>query len=403
MPRAGPSSVRSAKEIVRDTADRLAAGRTPPADWYTSPELYSIELDRVFTTAWQLVGTTSQLPTPGDYLVTAIDERREFLLIRDAIGVIRGFHNVCAHRGNRVASGCGHGGQTVMCGYHGWTYRLDGRLHAARGLETSADFDPTAFGLREVPVAVLEPFVFLLPEPTGEALSEHLGVVPDRLSSLGVEMAEVAMEAHVEVVDMILDCNWKIAVENSLECYHCPISHPGLGATFDLGRWHIAMSDRCIVQGTEIRSPDAPASGAAAAGRMGPVATAAAVAGGGIDFAVFHYLFPNNSISLWPGPGSSFNCARWIPIGPGRTRWWSMRWWPADADPIALQEQWDFMLQIGREDKAIVESLQLGVASGGWQGGVFDLRDERSGEHGVQRFNQMIVDWISPIDPGSSA
>lgn len=73
------------------------------------------------------------------------------------------------------------------------------------------------------------------------------------------------------------------------------------------------------------------------------------------------------------------------------------------ADRLAsgrTPSQWDFMLQMGRRDKAIVDSLQLGVASGSWQGGVFDLRDERSGERGVPRFNQMIVDWLAPVDKG---
>jgi choline monooxygenase len=277
-----------------------------------------------------------------------------------------------------------------MCGYHGWTYELDGRLRAARGLEASVDFDPDDFGLQGVPVEVREPFIWLNPDPDAGPLDDHLGPLPGLLADVGIDMAAVARTARVEVVDSILACNWKVAVENSLECYHCPVSHPGLGATFDMSRWHIDMTDQLIVQGTGIRAPDAPASGRAAETRMGPLATAAAIAIDGIDHAIFHYVFPNNSVSLWPGPGNSFNCARWIPQGPDRTRWWSMRWWPGDADPAAMAEQWDFMLKIGWEDKDIVEGLQRGIASGGWRGGVFDLRDERSGEHGVHRFDTLV-------------
>lgn len=385
---------RTPDAILADAAERLAGGRTPPADWYASQELYELEREAIFGRVWQLVGTTSQIPDPGDFLVTATDEIHEYVLLRDEDGTIRGFPNVCPHRGNRLASDAGHAGRTLMCGYHGWNFRMDGSLNGARGLESTPGFDASCYALSPVAVEVREPFIWLCADPDPEPLDAHLGSLPARLASLGIDMPAIARSARVEVVDYILECNWKIAVENSLECYHCPISHPGLGATFDLNRWHITMTDRCIVQGTGIRPPDAPASGRAAEGRMGPRATAVAAAPGGIDHAVFHYLFPNNSISLWPGPGNSFNCARWIPLGPDRTRWWSMRWWPSDIDAEALREQWDFMLRIGWEDKDIVEGLHRGVVSGAWKGGVFDLRDERSGEHGVQRFDRMVTEWL---------
>jgi choline monooxygenase len=391
----GRRGARTSEEILADAQERLGRGRTPPADFYTSPELYALEREHIFGSIWQLVGATTQIPEAGNYLVTQTDEQREFVLFRDHDGTIRGFHNVCVHRGNRLVSESGRTGRTIQCGYHGWTYTLDGKLHAARGLENASDFNPADFGLMEVAVEVTDPFVWLNPSASPEPLASHLGSLPDRLAALGIDMPQIARDGHVEVVDSILECNWKMAVENSLECYHCSISHPGLGATFDLDRWHITTTDRCIIQGAGIRSADAPAGGRAAETRMGPIAMAAATGPGGIDEAVFHFVFPNNSVSLWPGPGNSFNCARWIPLGPDRTRWWSMRWWPEDGDPVALKEQWDFMLQVGWEDKDIVEGLQIGVASGAWRGGVFDLRDERSGEHGVHRFDSLVSDWLN--------
>ena len=323
----GPRGARTSEEILADAQERLGRDHTPPADFYTSPELYALEREHIFGSIWQLVGATTQIPEAGNYLVTQTDEQHEFVLFRDYDGAIRGFHNVCAHRGNRLVKGSGKTGRTIQCGYHGWTYDLDGSLRAARGLEKDSDFDVSEFGLAEVAVEVQDPFIWLSPSQTPEPLGQHLGSMPERLSALGIDMAEIARSGEVQVVDLILECNWKVAVENSLECYHCSISHPGLDATFDLDRWHITSTDRCIVQGAGIRPADAPASRRAAETRMGPIATAAATAPGGIDYAVFHYVFPNNSVSLWPGPGNSFNCARWIPLGPDRTRWWSMRWW----------------------------------------------------------------------------
>jgi choline monooxygenase len=380
-----------ARALIELNAERLEAGYTPNAAWYRDPDLFEYERHEIFGRVWQLVGMTTDLESPGSYISVPIDDCREFVVVRGDDGVLRGFHNVCQHRANMVVEGNGRS-HLLQCNYHGWTYRLDGGLHRAPAMETAPSFDPSDYGLRQVSVDTFGPFVFLNPDPGASPLAEHLGDVPERVRALGIDMESVARQGNAKVVDFVLECNWKVAVENSLECYHCPSSHPGLGATFDMKRWQIAvLSEHCIVQGTSLRPADAPAQGRAAATRMGPVATAAAFADDGMNLAMFHWLFPNNSISVWPGPGNSFNIARWMPIGPERTRWWSVRWWPADVDPVARDEQWDFMLQIGIEDQRIVENLQRGLRSGAWDGGRFQLQQEHTGEHGPRQFNRLVA------------
>jgi choline monooxygenase len=190
-----------------------------------------------------------------------------------------------------------------------------------------------------------------------------------------------------------------VAVENSLECYHCPTSHPGLRATLDLNGWQVEMRGTRISQGGRLRPPGATGRPDLEVRRLGPTASAVALSPDGNDLAWFHWVFPNNSVSIWPGPGRSFNIGRWIPMAPDTTRWWRIRYWPSDVPEAAREEQWAFISQVNEEDKRIVEGIQRGIGSGAWDGGIFSLvappgdealqqcRDER----GPHRFNLLVA------------
>src|SRR5262249_8543316 len=151
-----------------------------------------------------------------------------------------------------LLEGCGNR-STIMCRYHGWTYRLDGGLHRAPQFDDIAEFDPAEYGLYEVSVDEWGPFVFLNADPHATPLAEHLGALPDELAKLGMDLGAVADQRNSRVVDAFLECNWKVAVENSLECYHCSTSHPSFRATVDLPKWQLSINGNCIIQGTHLR------------------------------------------------------------------------------------------------------------------------------------------------------
>jgi phenylpropionate dioxygenase-like ring-hydroxylating dioxygenase large terminal subunit len=389
---------RSAREIVREVADRLERGYTPTAEWYFDPSLYAVESERIFDSTWQLVAVTTDLPEAGSFVTVTLREGREYIIVRGNDGGLRGFANVCPHRANALLSGCGST-RLIQCGYHGWTYRLDGALHHAPGMDRVSGFDPSEIRLYPVSVDVWEPFVFLNPDADAPPLGEFLGELPDRVAELGLDLSAIARHGNAKLVEGILECNWKIAVENALECYHCPTAHPGLAATIDLPRWKIDVRGNCVIQGTHMNPTDKLSAKQQVAGQMGPAATRAALASDGSDLAWFHWIFPNNSISVWPGPANSFNVARWIPLGPNRTRWWSVRWWPADVPDQVRDEQWDFICAVGWEDQKIVEGVYRGVTSNAWKGARFQLDPNRyepgllpaRDERGPHQFNQLVA------------
>jgi phenylpropionate dioxygenase-like ring-hydroxylating dioxygenase large terminal subunit len=100
-----------------------------PAPFYTDPEVSAQENERIFARRWQVAGRREQLAKPGDFFTTEL-LGEPLLLVRGAQGELRGFHNVCRHRAGPPAEGCGSR-KLFRCGYHGWTYGLDGALISA--------------------------------------------------------------------------------------------------------------------------------------------------------------------------------------------------------------------------------------------------------------------------------
>ncbi|HZD01615.1 MAG TPA: aromatic ring-hydroxylating dioxygenase subunit alpha [Actinomycetes bacterium] len=392
-----------ARTVVDEVVARLAEGFTPTAAWYTDPAVHELERDAVFGRIWQLVGATSDVGRPGDYFVTAVDEFRSFIVICGGDGRLRAFANTCPHRGTELLEGSGCA-ERIRCPYHAWAFDLAGKLTGVPGLKDMRDVDVERYGLREAKVDTWGPFVFLNPDPAAGPLADHLGTLPEVMSGYGIDLVGVSEQGNALRYHGILECNWKIAVENALECYHCPTVHPGFKATVDLPNWHIALKGQCVVQGTTLRD-DLTAQ--QTPGKMSDLVADSAYGAGGSDLAMFHWIFPNNSVSLWPGPANSFNFARWVPLGPDRCRWETIRWWSADVPSAVRDAQWNFIAEVGEEDHVIVERVQRGMKSGSWAGGPFmlgrdlsegidnDIRDER----GPHRFNSITAATVASFQP----
>src|SRR2546423_614177 len=109
----------------RKTTGALAAGaKTLPQKYLVSPEVFADEQERIFSRQWLLVGHQSQIAEPGDYIVPEVIGE-SLIVIRDKGGEIRGFYNVCRHRGTRVCEDASGHASALQCSYHAWTYALD--------------------------------------------------------------------------------------------------------------------------------------------------------------------------------------------------------------------------------------------------------------------------------------
>jgi len=214
--------------LVRDTDVRR--------DVYTDPDIFELEMERLWRTGWVYLGHDSQVPKPGDYYATDI-AGQPLLMLRAPEGEVRVFFNRCAHRGARLVSALSGNCRGVLrCPYHGWTYRADGAVRTMPMKSGYADtgFDGTraARGLAKVPaMAVHRGFVFVRLSERGPGFTDYFG---DSLSSID-NMADRSPEGRLEVTGGVLrylhDCNWKLFVENLNDTLHPMVAHESSAGT----------------------------------------------------------------------------------------------------------------------------------------------------------------------------
>ncbi|HXC21627.1 MAG TPA: aromatic ring-hydroxylating dioxygenase subunit alpha [Steroidobacteraceae bacterium] len=210
-----------------DPKSPLALAHALPAWVYNHAELTRLELERVLRPSWQIVCHVNSIPKAGDYATFDLGGE-SILALRDRDGSIRGFHNVCRHRGARLLDGSGNCPASITCPYHGWTYRHDGGLIGMPVRESFPGLDRSEHGLKPVRVDIAMSFVWVClagdPPPVAKVwgqLADEL--LPYRLQDM-VPLGPIT-EEHWPV-------DWKLAMDNYLESYHVPIGHPGLFRMF---------------------------------------------------------------------------------------------------------------------------------------------------------------------------
>ena len=306
---------------------------TLPFAWYSDEELLRRERAMIFARAWQYGGRAGLVAEPGSYLATDAGGV-PILVTRDRQGSLGAFVNVCRHRGAVLMDGCGRR-NTLQCHYHAWTYDLDGSLRNAPRSEREADFEDADWSLLPASVDTWGPFLFVNPDPGAVPLAEHLGDLP---VILGRAIDIDAIEFHSRV-EFSANANWKIVVENFLECYHCPTAHPSFSEEVDV------HPDRYLLEAHPTFA--AQFAQAKKTGERGQ----------------FHLLFPNTGLNVFPGP-ANLSIGPIAPAGPGRTERYLDYFFAPGLDAEWIAEFFAFDDQVGREDSILVESVHRGMASG---------------------------------------
>jgi Rieske 2Fe-2S family protein len=204
--------------------DKIAALRSAQSPghsllqgFYNDPEIFRADIERLFLRHWLCAGHASSAANPGDYFLYEMAEE-SIIIVRGQDRQLRAFANVCRHRGSRICRKSEGHASVLVCPYHAWAYNLDGSLRSARFMP--ADFDAAAHGLKAVHLRVVEGLVLI-------SFAEHpldLGEVGAALhAAYGPYGWAEAKVAHRELYP--IRANWKLAVENYLECYHCGPSH----------------------------------------------------------------------------------------------------------------------------------------------------------------------------------
>ncbi|WP_189711642.1 aromatic ring-hydroxylating oxygenase subunit alpha, partial [Streptomyces anandii] len=203
---------------------------TLPGSAYTDPEVFALEQERIFEAMWFCVARSSELGRPGQFRTCQVGGE-SVLVSRSRDGVVRAFLNICRHRGARLCTQeSGEVRRAFQCPYHAWTYGLDGKLVAAPNLASMPDVDRGEYGLVTVHVREWLGYVWVcLAQEPPSFEEEVMGAVVERLGDVesieryGVGELRVGRRIRYDV-----GANWKLIIENFMECYHCATIHPEL-------------------------------------------------------------------------------------------------------------------------------------------------------------------------------
>jgi len=193
---------------------------------YTDPDIFELEMERIFGRAWLFVGHTSQVQQAGDFVTTELG-RQPVIMTRHRDGSVHVLINRCTHRGAKVVNERKGHSPRLTCCYHGWTFDTDGRLVTVPVPEgCAADFDKSAFGLARAPrVGEYRGFVFASLATKGPSFEDHIGPMKRNIDDLVDRAPDGTLALDAGMHRYVYNGNWKLQVENVLDSYHVPFGH----------------------------------------------------------------------------------------------------------------------------------------------------------------------------------
>jgi choline monooxygenase len=361
------------KPLHLDVNEQIECAHTLASRFYTDPAILEIEKARIFRRTWQLVGTLSHACGDVDGVKRTIADPEGFftadvgsepiVVVRDKLGTLRAFSNVCRHRAGPIASGSGCK-NVLRCGYHGWTYTLDGRLIGTPDIEGVEFFDRSTMGMVPLRLETWEQFIFVNFDQNAEPLATYLAEIPGQAKGFQFDELELA-----ERRDYVIDCNWKVYVDNYLEGYHIPIAHPGLMREIDYSQYRTDTFRYHSQQFAPIRFY-AP--------------------GTGSQEALYFWVFPNLMLNLYP---DNISTNLIVPLSQDKTLT-IFEWFFHDATSAKVQERIKkavaFSDEVQQEDIGLCESVQRGLRSSTYDRGRYSVKRE----NGVHHFHMLLGEFL---------
>jgi choline monooxygenase len=363
---------------------------SPLPGWcYVSEEWYAREMETLFRKDWLCVGRAEQIPKAGDFFSIEL-LRHPLIVVRDEKGQVRVHSAVCRHRGAVITEGVGHC-RAFVCPYHTWTYSLSGALVSTPGspppMAGAEGFSSRDYALTPVRAEMWGGFIFVTFDESAEPLLSWLGALPAFLDGYDLENMHWT---HRD--EYVVDCNWKVWLENAFENYHAATIHrkhmdPSKPQNWRFeraqGPWEAMFSKRSIVAYSGL--PEIPGLDAQKAAGL------------------FHvWVQPSVQIIL---TSSYMKFRQYLPQGPEKLRLYENWTFPkstvqrADFGDIVGPGYYEKYSQIVREDLGINPIVQKGMASGAYRPGRYSLE-----EYIVHRIANRVLDRvIGQDDPTSRA
>jgi phenylpropionate dioxygenase-like ring-hydroxylating dioxygenase large terminal subunit len=362
----------------------LAQGYALPSDWYTDPALFDRERDAVLRRGWHFAAHTDELAKVGDQVVGRV-AGVPVVLVRDEAMTVRGFVNICRHRAHQVVLQ-NQNQRSLQCLYHGWTYGLDGQLRAAPRSKHEPCFDAGDFPLAPVQVFRWGPTVWVNVDrdaPPFEAWTEGLQAVVARHVDVGAHRFAFEKTWRIRA-------NWKVFLDNAIECYHCATCHPTLARALEMDPTRHVLSlgsPNWVTTEIPFRARAARAGGAES--------DVGWIHGGGSEAApsyIFHWIFPTSYFQYTNG-GKGFDIGSIRVLAVDEIEFRAVFFVPQDMPQAEVAERmasYDADPVVG-EDVAICERVQDAHQAGVAQPGRLMLGSEWHLQHFQQRIVEMIA------------
>lgn len=377
------------------TRGRVEESQTLPPDTYRLPDFHGLETAKVFGQAWVCVGYTCQVDSPGKMLTATVADQ-PIVITRDKEGVLRGFYNVCRHRGSILVLE-DKKLERFRCPYHSWTYDLSGKLincplfamagscKSAGGEDGSGkdSFNKDDYGLLPIRVETWGCFVFVNLNQNAEGLLDYLGDLPHHYRNFPLhELVLVKRKSYS------IKANWKLIAENFLEYYHLPWVHPELCevSAIDMhkrnqgtGMYMSFYASPLLAGGSPIDADQLPA--------MPGLSETEKNSG------YFPFIFPNTAMFLLP---HHIFVLVMKPVAIDCTEEFGdiLVHKSLLKDPVGeqkLEEIFKFYDMVNLQDIMAVERVQQGLRAKSYPGGRMSYRFEEP----VHRFQNMWIDFLT--------
>ncbi|MFO0995611.1 MAG: aromatic ring-hydroxylating dioxygenase subunit alpha [Alphaproteobacteria bacterium] len=353
-----------------------------PNPAYTSPEFLKLENERLFARTWMLAGLAHEIPMPGDAMPVTVADR-PVILVRDQAGTVRAFHNVCRHRGAQLLLEPCRRLRAFTCPNHAWSYDLSGKLrmrpHFYGGDKHEiVDGNGHLADLEPVRCETWFDWIFVNMDGNAAPLGDYLKPMVDRLQ--GYDFAAIR---HGETLEYDLKANWKLPLENFIEPYHVFACHPWLSSFVPMNKRTPPDYERhCLFCGYHYDAPD-PARG------MGLPYFTNLPPTRQLE-GIWFLMFPGFCFQVFPDQVVLFLVT---PQGPERTLERIVIYFIGDEAlkpdyAEARQRVIDNWVELNAEDIGIIERMQLGRHSDGFDGGVLSPYWDRA----THQFARLLVD-----------